>query len=872
MRRATLIVACACVLAAPWIVPAASGQTTQSTQKPATQTPATQKPATPTPAAGTTTSGQATSGTTTGTATTQAPQTTTGTATGATATGQATGAATTGTTTGQAPAAATPPQPPPPNVFALSSEPILPGIDASKQWRIERLGPNHWKLSGDVEIQRDDVQFYADEMEVFTDTHTMTAQGNVVFSAPTHRISADRVEFNLQTKLGTFYNAAGTASMAQKANRSMFGVQEPDVYFYGETLEKMGERKYRLTNGGFTACVQPRPRWEMTSGSVVLNLDHYALLTNAVLKVKAVPLLYIPVVYYPINKEDRATGLLIPTYGVSSIRGQTISNAYFIAMGRSHDATVTYDWFSKTGQAFGTEYRYVASPVSLGDIRFYNIAERPTTQTNADGSTQQIAGRKSYEVRGNVAQSLPLNLKARGRLDYFSDLTVQQTYQQNIYYSSRRQRMFSGNVNGMWGPYTLNVTGDRNEVFFSETSSTLSGSKPRVALSYAERPVAGSIVYVSANSEYASMIRSSKSGTTVKDLGLNRLDFSPMVRVPFTKWPFLTINSSVAWRYTWWSKSLDEKSNVLDTSVDRQYLDMQARIVGPVFNRIWNTNSGFAEKIKHTVEPFVAFQRVTDFPEYSQIVQLDSADYVVGRVTKVSYGLSNRFYAKQPAAGLPGAPPGPSASIAREFINVMISQSYYTDAKASQVDAAYASSFQGRTPTHFSPVALQLRTAPVVGLDANFRAEYDVQYKGIRTMVLQGTWNFRDWLMASGAWSSSKYFTPRDPQGKLGRARTINVQSRLFFNEGRYGGDVNFNYDFEKQYFIQRRFLAFYNAQCCGFAVDYQVYDFGRIIYLPGYGPPVRKDKRFNISITLAGLGTFSNFLGAFGGSTQSVY
>jgi hypothetical protein len=34
----------------------------------------------------------------------------------------------------------------------------------------------------------------------------------------------------------------------------------------------------------------------------------------------------------------------------------------------------------------------------------------------------------------------------------------------------------------------------------------------------------------------------------------------------------------------------------------------------------------------------------------------------------------------------------------------------------------------------------------------------------------------------------------------------------------------------------------------------------------------VRKDKRFNISITLAGLGTFSNFLGAFGGSTQSVY
>ena len=55
--------------------------------------------------------------------------------------------------------------------------------------------------------------------------------------------------------------------------------------------------------------------------------------------------------------------------------------------------------------------------------------------------------------------------------------------------------------------------------------------------------------------------------------------------------------------------------------------------------------------------------------------------------------------------------------------------------------------------------------------------------------------------------------------------------------------------------------LAYYNAQCCGFAVEYQTYDFSGLSY-----SPVQKDKRLNFSFTLAGIGTFANFFGAMGG------
>ena len=64
---------------------------------------------------------------------------------------------------------------------------------------------------------------------------------------------------------GTFYNASGLASLGEKADRSMFGALEPDVYFYGEILEKTGEDRYKITKGGFTTCVQPTPRWELVS-------------------------------------------------------------------------------------------------------------------------------------------------------------------------------------------------------------------------------------------------------------------------------------------------------------------------------------------------------------------------------------------------------------------------------------------------------------------------------------------------------------------------------------------------------------------------------------------------------------------------------
>ena len=59
---------------------------------------------------------------------------------------------------------------------------------------------------------------------------------------------------------------------------------------------------------------------------------------------------------------------------------------------------------------------------------------------------------------------------------------------------------------------------------------------------------------------------------------------------------------------------------------------------------------------------------------------------------------------------------------------------------------------------------------------------------------------------------------------------------------------------------LQQRLGLFYNAQCCGVGFDWQS------VMVPAIGTvPAHADRRFTLSFTLAGVGSFSNVLGAFG-------
>jgi len=754
----------------------------------------------------------------------------------------------------QAPTPAPPPTdtPPAPAVSGSSSTTNLPlGILNSSSWKLERVG-DHFHLINQAAIEGRDFKFFADDVDLYVNTNKVVASGNVVFTNADGRISAERVEFDTATGVGTFYDASGIMSLAKQGpaagNTAAFGGQDPDVYFYGAKLEKLGARKYRITRGGFTTCVQPTPRWEITSGSVVLNLDDYAIARNTLLKVKGVPLMFLPMIYYPIQKSERQTGFLLPTYGTSTIRGQSISNAFFWAINRSQDATFFHDWFTRTGTGIGSEYRYIAGLQSAGNVRLYRFNQH---ETRYEQSSATLPAKTSYEFTGAVTQALGGRARARMRLDYFSDVFTQQIYHQNIYQASRRSRIVEAGASDVFGPLATTLLYQRNETFDSEQRSVLYGSTPKLTAILAPQQLFGAPIYASVNSEYGYLpYRNVTNNVVTLDNSLSRVDLAPAVRMPLSRLTYLSVNTSAGYRTTYYSRSFNTRGVAVPDSFIRDYAQLRTDIVGPVFTKIWDTpDSGYAERMKHVIEPAFTVDYTTAIDNVKRTpILTDTSDFVVGGTSRVTYGLTNRFmYRGKTVEGVRGQ--------TREFVTVGIQQTYYSNSESSKFDTSYSSSNSSRKPVNLSPISLTARVSPSSRVDANTRLEYDVNGLGLASLGAGST-------VSAGLASGSLQFSRQHLSANSKPNSYFSGSTSLHTPNGHFTGTYALSWDLTHSTIVTQNVLATYMAQCCGLQMEFQNFHLVS-------SAPIPSDRRINLSFVLAGLGTFSNFFGAFGNTLR---
>jgi LPS-assembly protein len=748
-------------------------------------------------------------------------------------------------------------------VAADVSAQIVPGW-STKQFSLERIDADRLRLMREVEIEGEPgspnagQKFFADDLEMNLRTGELTARGNVVFSTPTARISSDSVVFNTKTRLGTFTNASGIASLGERGqeNRSMFGSLEPDVYFYGSEIEKVGPDKYRINKGGFTTCVQPTPRWEIVSGNATVNLDDYVVLRNAVVRVKDVPVFYLPLLYYPIQEDDRATGFLLPQYGSSLAMGSSVSNAFFWAINRSQDATFFHDWMFSRGNGLGSEYRYMLGPQAQGNLRYYWLDEQ---QAVINGTTRNP--RRSKTIQGALTQNLPFGLSARARVDYFTNVTVQQTYNHDFAMASNSNRTIDGGISGSWRSLSVNGMFQRIETFYNGEDSTVSGRAPGFTASLSGVRLGPLPVFATVNAEAARVLYVENFGEQSFDSGLTKMDLTPSLRAALSTLPFLQVNATATYRSTYYSESLAaDLRTQIEEPVTRNYGDMRVDIVGPVLSRVFNPQNAIADRLKHVVEPSFSVQRRTTIANQDRIpTRAGGYDIVVGGTTQLVYGLTNRVLVRKDAEGQPqsGAP--------RELLSLSVRQTYYTDENAAKYDQSYSYGYGNRDPNAVSPISLTARATPTPPLAVDLRVEYDPvplseTSPTILGMSLNGTLRSENADVTAG-WTRQAFASI---DRVIPPSNLVNTSANLRFAGSKFGGNVTFNYDIARSTLLNQRYVGFYNAQCCGVSFEYQSFNYPQDIsrfYLP-------RDRRFNMSFTLAGVGSFSNFFGAFGGGS----
>ncbi len=537
--------------------------------------------------------------------------------------------------------------------------------------RIEQTAPGEFLLTDDVDLRYGSARLLADTARYSESTRTAVAEGNVVVQFEQNQISGDRVEVNLDTGYASIENARA--------------YMEPDVILDAERLERIGEETYRITRGKITTCTQPTPYWSFSVAKAIVRLGGYARMTNAAFKLGHMPSFWSPYLVWPV-KEDRAAGLLLPQFGFSGSRGAFLSNALYVPMGRSTDATFQLDLYngtvsdgveqlSQSGQ--GLEFRYVPSQNGSGILTGYHLLERFRTAPGAEVET-----RSRYRANLAHTQRLSQGFKLLADLNTVSDLDYFQDFEREITATTNPTVLSLIDLSRLSGPFALNVRLSRQLQFLSVDPFTLD-TEDLTLWRLPEIEFRGRGIRLGRSRFYLNVISSAgglgRRARTVDDSGrmatdqvtYGRLDFFPSISGNFTPVPWLDISPSISLRETYYTASDQAPGSELDPNgpaLRREAFRLGVRVVGPRIFRVFGKDDPGASQYKHTFEPSVSYDYAPEVTGAGQVIPFDEIDVTPAMSNLMSYSLTSRLFAKRPPRrrGEPEPPPalsGPYASL-----------------------------------------------------------------------------------------------------------------------------------------------------------------------------------------------------------------
>ena len=222
-------------------------------------------------------------------------------------------------------------------------------------------------IKGNATVKSEGKTLTADEITIDGNSNKASAKGNAVITTADDTVSADEIEMDLTTNFGVIVNG------------KIF-VKSENFHITGKSLERTGENSYVVKDGTFTTCDGDVPSWKFSASRLDIEIDGYVFAYNPIFYIKNVPSFYMPMVIFPIKK-TRQSGFLFPTIGYTTDDGMIFKLPYYQVISDSADATLTLDTRSKMGIGMESEFRYMLSDRSRGEIN-YNIMDEYSQSTD----------------------------------------------------------------------------------------------------------------------------------------------------------------------------------------------------------------------------------------------------------------------------------------------------------------------------------------------------------------------------------------------------------------------------------------------------------------------------------------------------------
>ena len=155
---------------------------------------------------------------------------------------------------------------------------------------------------GLVEVNRGDISLKADHARVNMATKDLVAWGNVLLREGEDVIECQRLEVNLETRLGRIHQAR-------------LYIKDQNFHITGGEVDKLGENHYRIRDASFTTCDAKRPPWKFTVKEIEVKemaLGGWGVAKGPLFYFEGIPVLYLPWGTFPVRQE-RQSGFLMPS-------------------------------------------------------------------------------------------------------------------------------------------------------------------------------------------------------------------------------------------------------------------------------------------------------------------------------------------------------------------------------------------------------------------------------------------------------------------------------------------------------------------------------------------------------------------------------
>ncbi len=194
-----------------------------------------------------------------------------------------------------------------------------------------------------------EIYFSADELEANEDNGVIMAKGNVVVTRGNLQLTADRMYYNQRSDVITaegnvvLVEEDGSVlytdeiKLSDKMSRAAINkvkvIMRDETRIWADSFVKKANDNKQMRNASYTACDMCEgrsPLWQIDARKVNYDAEGQNINYNdAVVRIKDVPVFYLPFLSHPSPEVKRRSGLLMTSMGSSSYLGQYLQPMYF---------------------------------------------------------------------------------------------------------------------------------------------------------------------------------------------------------------------------------------------------------------------------------------------------------------------------------------------------------------------------------------------------------------------------------------------------------------------------------------------------------------------------------------------------------------